>query len=542
MKVAIIGAGPNGLVCAAQLAAAGVDVVVLEQGEAGSYGGISSADGPLPGFRHDICAGFFPLSIVSPALRPVVDDIDWINPPTVMAHPFRDGTAIALKRDIAATAAQLGPEGARYERFMSRLVGEARPLMDAALQPVPPDPGRVIEVASFLRTDLLRLAWRALLPAGLLGRRWLHDDRSAAWLAGSTAHSDLDPTSPGGGAFALVLKLLGHAVGWPFPRGGADALAKALAARVEAGGGEIRHDAAVDAILLEPGGADRGSGAHPRSGAGRGSGAHPRSGAGRGSGAHPGSRAGRRSGRGGIRAIGVRLRSGELIEADAVVSTLSAKPFLELLPKHALPRSVDWRLRHWSYDAGTFKVDFALDGPAPWTADACRRSAVVHVGDTLADFTRSFRASRDGLFPQRPALVIGQHSLFDDSRAPAGKHTLYCYVRSPLSLKIPAEQAADLVQRRIEEFAPGFGDVVLAREVRSPEQMQAHNPSMIGGDLGGGSYQLQHQLFLRPHPRMWRTGTPIPGLYFAGTSAHPGGGVHGTQGLTAALRLLEDQR
>jgi len=509
MRAVVIGAGPNGLVCAAQLAAAGVDVVLLEQGEPGSFGGISSAEGPLPGFRHDICAGFFPLSIVSPALRPVVDDVDWINPPTVMAHPFRDGSAIALERDIAATAAQLGPEGRRYARFMSRLVAEAQPLMDAALQPVPPDPGSVIELASSLRTDLLRLAWRALLPAGVLGRRWLRDDRSAAWLAGSTAHSDLDPTSPGGGAFALVLKLLGHAVGWPYPRGGADALAKALAARIQAGGGDIRHGASVEAILLEPAGGS-------------------------------GNRLG--SGRGGIRANGVRLRGGEIIEADAVVATLSAKPFLDLLPAYALPRSIDWRLRHWAYDAGTFKVDFALDAPAPWTAEACRRSAVVHVGDTLGDFTRSFRASRDGVFPERPALVIGQHSLFDDSRAPAGKHTLYCYVRSPLSLTIPAEHAADLVQQRIEEFAPGFGDVVLARGVRSPEQMQAQNPSMIGGDLGGGSYQLHHQLFLRPHPRMWRTRTPIPGLYFAGTSAHPGGGVHGTQGLTAAEHLLEDRR
>src|SRR3954454_20768391 len=158
MRAVVIGAGPNGLVCAAQLAAAGVDVVLLEQGEPGSFGGISSAEGPLPGLRHDICAGVFPLSIASPALRPVVDDVEWVNPPTVMAHPFRDGSAIALERDIAATAAQLGPQGARYERFMSRLVAEAQPLMDAALQPVPPDPGSVIQLASSLRTDLLRLA------------------------------------------------------------------------------------------------------------------------------------------------------------------------------------------------------------------------------------------------------------------------------------------------------------------------------------------------------------------------------------------------
>jgi phytoene dehydrogenase-like protein len=204
-----------------------------------------------------------------------------------------------------------------------------------------------------------------------------------------------------------------------------------------------------------------------------------------------------------------------------------------------LPRGIEFRLRHWKYDAGTFKVDFALNAPVPWTADPCRRAAVVHVGDTLRDFTSSFRAARGGVFPERPALVVGQHSLFDDTRAPVGTHTLYCYARSPLRLTISAEQAADLVQSHIEEFAPGFSEIVLGRQVRSPEQMEAHNPSMIGGDLGGGSYQLYQQLFLRPHPRMWRTRTPVGGLYFAGSSAHPGGGVHGTQGLAAAQFVLE---
>src|SRR5436190_6775765 len=287
MRVAVIGAGPNGLVCAAHLAAAGAEVVVLEQGPDGCYGGISSADGPLPGFRHDICAGFFPLSIVAPGLRPLIDEVDWVSPPTVMAHPFRDGTALALERGVADTAAGLGAAGPHYERFMGRLVEEAQPLMDVALQPVPPDGRETLRVAADLRADLLRLAWRAVLPAGLLGRRWLGDDRSAAWLAGSTAHSDLDPTSPGGGAFAIVLKLLGHAVGWPFPRGGAQALAESIARRIGANGGEIRHDAAVEEILVE-----RGS----------------------------------RTGRG----AGVRLRDGARIEADVVVSTISARPFLRL--------------------------------------------------------------------------------------------------------------------------------------------------------------------------------------------------------------------
>ena len=497
MRVVVIGAGPNGLVCAAHLAATGVEVTVLEQGDRGFWGGISSADGPLPGFRHDICAGFFPLTRASPAFRSLgLDEVEWIDPPTVMAHPFRDGSALALERDIGATAAGLGSAGPRYERFMARLVAQHRPLMDAALSPFPP--GReALRAAAGLRTDLARLAWRSLLPAGVLGRRWLGDDRAAAWLAGSTAHSDLDPTSPGGGAFSLVLKLLGHSVGWPFPRGGASAIADALAARIRANGGEIRHGAAVEEIIV--------GGSEPR-------------------------------------AAGVRLASGERVSADHVVATVSAKPFRRMLPTGALPRGIDFRLRRWRYDAGTFKVDFALDRPVPWTAEACRRAGVVHVGDRLGDFTRAFRAARAGDFPPRPALVIGQHSLFDPTRAPAGQHLLYCYARSPLALRIPASQAADLVEARIEEFAPGFRASVLGRSVRSPEEMEAHDPSMVGGDLGGGSYQLYQQLFLRPHPRMFRTRTPVRGLLFASASAHPGGGVHGTQGLTAAQFLLREAR
>ena len=489
LKVAIIGAGPNGLVCEAHLAAAGVEVVVLEQSSDG-YGGISSAPGPLPGFTHDICAGFFPLSLASPAFRALELEIDWLATDTVMAHPFRDGTALALERSVDATAAGLGAAGPEYASFMQTLVAHARPLMDAALEPAPP--GRAaLAAARGLRLDLLRLAWRSALPAGFLGRRWLGNDRAAAWLAGSTAHSDLDPTSPGGGAFALVLNLLGHAYGWPFPRGGAQAIAQALRRRIESDGGLVRHGADVARVLVS----DR-------------------------------------------RVTGVELRGGEQVVADALVATVSAEPLLKLLPPRALPAGITRRLSHWRYDCGTFKVDFALDGPVPWTAAACRRAGTVHVGDRLGDFVTSLRAARAGRFPREPALVIGQHSLLDPTRAPGGQHTLYCYVRSPLRLDIDADEAADRIEQRIEEFAPGFRAAVLGRSVRSPEQMQLHNPSMIGGDLGGGSYQLYQQLFLRPHPRAWRTRTPLNGLYLAGASTHPGGGVHGTQGLAAAEFLL----
>jgi phytoene dehydrogenase-like protein len=162
------------------------------------------------------------------------------------------------------------------------------------------------------------------------------------------------------------------------------------------------------------------------------------------------------------------------------------------------------------------------------------------LGDTIDAFVGAFDQARAGEFPSRPALVVGQHSLFDASRAPADKHTLYVYARSPLRLAIDPDTAADIVVDQIERFAPGFRASVLARAIRSPQDLEDHNPSMVGGDLGGGSYQLDQQLFLRPHPRLFRTRTPVKGLYFASASAHPGGGVHGAQGLAAAKFVLED--
>jgi phytoene dehydrogenase-like protein len=165
---------------------------------------------------------------------------------------------------------------------------------------------------------------------------------------------------------------------------------------------------------------------------------------------------------------------------------------------------------------------------------------VVHIGDTLTAFTCASAAVRRGEFPGEPVLVLGQHSLFDPTRAPSGQHMLYCYARVPLRLPIAPDAAADIVERRIEQFAPGFRASVLARAVRSPQDIEAHDPAMVGGDLGGGSYALDQQLFLRPDPRMFRTRTPVRGLYLAGASVHPGGGVHGAQGLAAARAVLRD--
>ena len=179
---------------------------------------------------------------------------------------------------------------------------------------------------------------------------------------------------------------------------------------------------------------------------------------------------------------------------------------------------------------------------SPWTAAEARASGVVHVAGELEELTRAADQSRRGEVPDRPALVVGQQSLHDPSRAPAGRHTLYVYAHVPARHELPDEAVAERIQAQLERFAPGFSGLVLDRVTRSPEQTERENPSLVGGDLAGGSYELDQQLIFRPTPQLSRYRSPVRGLYVAGASTHPGGAVHGMSGRGAARALLRDRR
>ena len=242
------------------------------------------------------------------------------------------------------------------------------------------------------------------------------------------------------------------------------------------------------------------------------------------------------------RTAGVALRGGEELAARDVVTTISARPLAALLPAAAFPHRLVRRLRHWRYSTAAFKLDYALRRPVPWTAESARRSAVVHVGGELRELATAAEAGQRGDLPERPAVVVGQHTIGDPSRAPAGQHTLYCYAHVPARYDCPDEDIAGLVEAQLERFAPGFADTVLARAIRSPQQTEAENPSLVGGDLGGGTYELDQQLIFRPAPELCRHRTPLHGLYVAGASVHPGGSVQGMGGRSAARALLADRR
>ena len=495
----VVGAGHNGLVCAAHLARAGLPVLVLEQ--AGRPGGaVASHLRSLPGFVHDDCAGFFPLTLASPAFDglDVRERLDWVNPPVAMAHPWPDGTAIALHRDLEATVASLeaaAPGAGRgWRSVVAPLLARRERVLRAALTPRLPPVRDGLALALALRRDALELARLSIASSATFGHEVMGDERAAAWLSSSVVHADLTPGSAGGGALAFGLHLLAHAVGWGFPRGGAGRLTDALVARVHELGGKVRCGAPVAAVELRGG-----------------------------------------------RVAGVRLAGGDGVAASAVVLALSARPAVALLPDGALPGRLMRRLRGWRYGVGTFKVDYALSGQVPWASEEARRAAVVHVGAPLDALFRAQQEAGAGRVPAEPSLVVGQQSLHDPSRAPAGRHTHNVYAHVPSRLDVPADEVVARIERQLERYAPGFGRLVLARAVRTPAEMERENPSLVGGDLAGGSCELDQQLVFRPAPELFRGRTPRRGLYLAGTSVHPGAGVSGVPGAAAARALLADR-
>ena len=205
---------------------------------------------------------------------------------------------------------------------------------------------------------------------------------------------------------------------------------------------------------------------------------------------------------------------------------------------HRLPDRYVRALRRYRYGPGVFKVDWALDGPVPWTAEECARAGSVHIGGSAAEIVESEEAVWRGEAPERPYMIVAQQSLFDDTRAPSGKHTLWAYCH------VPNGSTMDMTERmeaQIERFAPGFRDRILARHVMSPADVEARNPNYVGGDINGGVQDLR-QLYTRPAVRLNPYSTPSDGLYICSSATPPGGGVHGMCGLHAARSALRSLR
>ena len=461
----VVGSGPNGLAAAITLARAGCSVLVHEAKET-IGGGARSASLTLPGFVHDVCSAIHPLGVASPFFRtlPLAEHgLEWMHPPVALAHPFDDGTAALLEQSVEVTGATLAEDAAAYQRLMAPLVATWEQLADAVLGP--------LRLPSHPLT-LLRFGWHAIRSACGLAEGWFTGSRAKAFFGGLAAHSLMPLERPLTAAFGLLLGILGHFVGWPFPRGGAQQISTALAAYLRVLGGEIVTNAPVQCI-------------------------------------------------------------DELPAARAVLLDVTPRQVLRLAG-HRLPAGYRRQLERYRYGPAAFKLDWALDGPIPWAAPACARAGTVHLGGTLAEIAASERAAWYGEQTEKPYVLVAQQSVFDSTRAPAGKHTVWAYCHVPNGSTFAMTER---IERQIERFAPGFRDRILARHVMPPAALTDYNPNYIGGDINGGVQDIW-QLFTRPVIRLVPYATPVRGLYLCSSSTPPGGGVHGMCGYFAACAAL----
>jgi phytoene dehydrogenase-like protein len=508
----VIGAGHNGLVAANMLAERGWSVLVLEaEDEPG--GAVKSGEITEPGYTSDLFSSFYPLAAVSPAIRSLGLErhgVRWRRSPLAVAHPQPDGTCAAIALDVDETAASLerfAPgDGDAWRDLYAYWERAGGPFIDALLRPFPPLRGGAELAAALGPQGLVRFGRFALLPVRALAEQRFRGDGGAWLLAGNALHADLTPESAGGGLFGWVLCGLAQQHGFPVPEGGAGRLTEALVDRLRSHGGRLECGVRVERVLVRKG-----------------------------------------------RAVGVRTAGGEDVSAGRAVLANAGAPglFLDLVGEQHLPPDFVEDLRAFQYDNSTVKVDWSLDAPIPWTAGDARRAGTIHVADDMDELTRTTAQLSRGLIPDRPFLVVGQYSMVDETRQPRGKETAWAYTHVPQRPKGDAggeltgrwdERETDILVARmeaeIERRAPGFGRLIRARHVFTPQRLEAANSNLVGGAINSGTAQIHQQVVFRPTPGLGRPETPIAGLLLAGASAHPGGGVHGAAGANAAHAAL----
>jgi len=319
---------------------------------------------------------------------------------------------------------------------------------------------------------LARFGWLALRSAESVARQTFANEAPRALFGGIAAHSMLPLDRLLTAGVSLVLGAMAHVAGWVLPRGGSQTLTDALAAHLRDLGGEIAAGSPVRSI-------------------------------------------------------------DDLPPARAVLCDLSPKPLLRIAG-HRFPQWYRRKLERYRYGMGVFKVDWALDAPIPWRNPACAEAGTVHLGGTLQEIVRSEQEAWSGRPADDPFVLLSQPTLFDPSRAPAGKHIAWAYCHVPHGSDM---DMLPRIERQIERFAPGFRDRVLARSVLRPSDLERHNANLVGGDIAAGVTDIR-QFFTRPTRRTYST--PVRGLYICSASTPPGVGVHGMCGYFAAQRALAE--
>lgn len=362
-NAAVVGAGPNGLAAAITVAQAGMPVTVYEA-ESVAGGGARTLELTIPGFRHDFGSAVHPTGVGSPFFRTLplaAHGLEWIHSPVAMAHPLDDGTAVLLVRDLDEQCRLLGDDGAAWRRILGPLSRNWWALAEDILSPLLLLPRYPLLLA--------RIGAYGALPAAALERLAFRGVRARSLMAGLAAHSFLSPSQPFSASFGLVMAATAHAVGWPIPRGGSQAITDALIAHLQSLGGKVQTATPVE-------------------------------------------------------------RMEDLGAADLVLFDTTPRQLLKLAGDrlHSVDRH---RFARFRPGPGIFKVDYALSEPIPWRAKDCALAATVHVGGDDTAIAASESAVADGSTSPRPFLIVVQPSLFDPSRAPQGSHTAWAYCHVP---------------------------------------------------------------------------------------------------------------
>lgn len=471
----VVGAGPNGLVAAITLARAGWDVTVLEAASAPG-GGLRSAELTLPGFIHDVCSAIHPLALASPAFRALGEG----------SPSLQDFGLEWVHPEIELAHPLDGGRAALLERSVDRTASGLGTDAAAYRRLF----GPFVE-AGFDLTDgllapltippkhpvaLARFGLVGIRSARGLARGRFDTEEAQALFAGLAGHSIMSLRSPVTAGYGVMLGVLGHVVGWPLARGGSQSIADALVGLLEHLGGRVECDRRVTSLR-------------------------------------------------------------ELPAVDAVLLDVTPRQVIDIAGD-ALPGRYRRSLERFRYGPGVFKLDWALDGPIPWTNPEVIRAATVHLGGSLDEIVAAEDEVHHGRHAEQPYVLLAQQSLVDPSRATEGNQTAWAYCH------VPNGSTVDMTQRiesQVERFAPGFRDRIIGRSAMDTRAVELHDENYVGGDINGGIADLR-QFVIRPtlglHP--WKT--PVEGVYLCSSSTPPGGGVHGMGGVHAAREVLADHR
>ena len=511
----VIGAGVNGLAAAVHLAAKGWKVAVVERADMAG-GAVKTREITRPGFRHDLYAMNLSLFAGSPFFaahkdRLLAHGLAFVGAEHCFTTAFPDGSWLGVEKNLEATtkriAALSAADAERWRAMVTTFAGDAPHIFALLGSPMPSWPAlRAIFAAWRARGT----AWVAETARLLVAspREWLDENfdnpKLKAMMAVWGMHLDFSPDCAGGALFPYLESMANQSFGMALGQGGADSIVVAMVRAIEAAGGEVRLGAPVQNIAVEGGAAKA-----------------------------------------------VVLADGEHIDATrAVIANLHPRVlFGDLIPDSSGPAQRLARLRP---GPGTMMIHLALNDLPPWSAGAeLRRFAYVHLAPSFAAMARTYTEALDGLLPVEPALVIGQPTAIDPSRAPPGQHVLWVQVRVlPAHIRADAagritgtewdtvkEAFADRVIGIIERYAPGFAANILARAVLSPADLERDNPNLVGGDSLGGSHHLDQNFLFRPAFGWSRYRTPIDRLYMVGASTWPGAGTGAGSGFMLAKSL-----